>query len=131
MQEYPIFSDLKPIIRRRVMQIKEQMKGDVAVIALKGKLMGGPETMAIHSKVKELIESGVNKVVIDLGKVSWMNSTGLGALMSSMTSLRNADGDLKLTHVTDKVKSLFMITKLITIFDTFDTEEEAIASFEK
>ncbi|MBD3376441.1 anti-sigma factor antagonist [candidate division KSB1 bacterium] len=113
------------------MQIKEQMKGDVAVIALKGKLMGGPETMAIHTKVKELIESGVNKVVIDLGKVSWMNSTGLGALMSSMTSLRNADGDLKLTHVTDKVKSLFMITKLITIFDTFDTEEEAIASFEK
>ncbi len=113
------------------MQIKEQMKGDVAVIALKGKLMGGPETMAIHTKVKELIESGVNKVVIDLGKVSWMNSTGLGALMSSMTSLRNADGDLKLTRVTDKVKSLFMITKLITIFDTFDTEEEAIASFEK
>ncbi len=113
------------------MQIKEQMKGDVAVIALKGKLMGGPETMAIHTKVKELIESGVKKVVIDLGKVSWMNSTGLGALMSSMTSLRNADGDLKLTHVTDKVKSLFMITKLITIFDTFDTEEEAIASFEK
>ena len=113
------------------MQIKEQMKGDVAIIALKGKLMGGPETMAIHTKVKDLIESGVNKVVIDLGKVSWMNSTGLGALMSSMTSLRNADGDLKLTHVTDKVKSLFMITKLITIFDTFDTEEEAIASFEK
>ena len=113
------------------MPIKEQMMGDVAVIELKGKLMGGQETTAVHSKVKDLVANGVKKVVIDLAKVTWMNSTGLGALMGSMTSLRNADGDLKLCHVTDKVKSLFMITKLITIFDTFDSVEDAINAFEK
>jgi anti-sigma B factor antagonist len=112
------------------MQIKEQMKGDVAVIELKGKLMGGPETTAVHEKVKQLVEKGVTSVVIDLGKVTWMNSTGLGALMGSMTTLKSAKGDLKLSRVTDKVKSLFMITKLITIFDTFDTIEEAVQAFE-
>jgi anti-sigma B factor antagonist len=111
------------------MQIKEQMKDDVAVLELKGKLMGGPETMAIHEKIKELIGRGHNKVVINLSKVAWMNSTGLGALMSSLTSLKNADGDLKLVGVTEKVKSLLMVTKLITIFDHFDTEEQAIAAF--
>ncbi len=113
------------------MQIKEQMNGDVAVIELKGKLMGGAETMEIHEKVKELITKDINKVVIDLGKVSWMNSTGLGALMGSMTSLRNAEGDLKLARVTEKVKSLFMITKLITIFDTFESVDEAVEAFGK
>ncbi len=111
------------------MQIKEQIKDDVAVLELKGKLMGGPETMAIHEKIKELIGRGHNKVVINLSKVAWMNSTGLGALMSSLTSLKNADGDLKLVGVTEKVKSLLMVTKLITIFDHFDTEEQAIEAF--
>ena len=111
------------------MQIKEQMQGDIAIINLKGKLMGGPETQAIHEKVKELVENGIKKVVIDLGKVKWMNSSGLGALMGAMTTLRNAQGDLKLANVTDKVQSLFMITKLITIFETYNSVDEAVKSF--
>ena len=112
------------------MPLKEKMHGEVAVIELKGKLMGGNETMEVHDKIKELISKDVKKVVIDLGKVTWMNSTGLGALMGAMTSLRNAGGDLKLSRVTEKVKSLFMITKLITIFDTFDSVEDAVSAFE-
>lgn len=111
------------------MQIKEQMHGDIAVLELKGKLMGGPETTAIHDKVKELVGNKVNKIVIDLGKVKWMNSSGLGALMGSMTTTKNSGGDLKLAKVTEKVKSLFMITKLITIFETFESVDEAVASF--
>lgn len=111
------------------MQINEQMRGDVAIITLKGKLMGGPETMAIHDKIKELVGNNVKNVVIDLGKVKWMNSSGLGALMGAMTTLRNANGDLKLANVTDKVQSLFMITKLITIFQTFDGVDQAVNSF--
>ena len=113
------------------MPLKEQMQGEVAVIELKGKLMGGDETLEIHSKVKELISNGVSKVVIDLSKVTWMNSTGLGALMGSMTSLRNANGDLKLSNVAEKVMNLFVITKLVTIFDTFDSIEQAVAAFTK
>ncbi|MFQ5605026.1 MAG: STAS domain-containing protein [bacterium] len=111
------------------MQIKEQMHGEVAVLALKGKLMGGPETTAIHDKVKELVGNSVTKIVIDLGKVKWMNSSGLGALMGSMTTTKNAGGELKLANVTEKVKSLFMITKLITIFETFEGVDKAVKSF--
>jgi len=111
------------------MQINEQMKGDVAVISLKGKLMGGPETTAIHDKVKDLVDNDIKKVVIDLGKVKWMNSSGLGVLMGSMTTLKNSNGELKLANVTDKVKSLFMITKLITIFDTHESIDDAVGSF--
>ena len=103
------------------MQINEQRQGDVAILSLKGKLMGGPETQAVHAKVKELAENKVLKVVIDLGSVKWMNSSGLGAIMGSMTTLKNAGGELKLASVTEKVKSLFIITKLITIFDTYES----------
>ncbi|MFQ5638764.1 MAG: STAS domain-containing protein [bacterium] len=111
------------------MQIKEQMHGDVAVLELKGKLMGGPETAAIHEKVKDLVGNKVNKIVIDLGKVKWMNSSGLGALMGSLTTTKNSGGELKLAKVTEKVKSLFMITKLVTIFETFESIDEAVSSF--
>ncbi|MFQ5772455.1 MAG: STAS domain-containing protein, partial [bacterium] len=103
--------------------------GEVAVLALKGKLMGGPETTAIHQKVKDLVGNKVNKIVIDLGKVKWMNSSGLGALMGSLTTTKNAGGELKLANVTEKVKSLFMITKLVTIFETFEGVDKAIESF--
>lgn len=111
------------------MQINEQRQGDVAILTLKGKLMGGPETQAVHEKVKELAENKVLKVVIDLGNVKWMNSSGLGAVMGSMTTLKNAGGELKLANVTEKVQSLFIITKLITIFDTHNNVEEAVSSF--
>ncbi len=104
--------------------------GDVVVIKIKGKLMGGPETISIHEKVKEFISQNKLKVVIDLGGVKWMNSSGLGTMMGCLTSLKNANGDLKLSRVTEKVKSLFMITKLITIFETYDSPEEAVKAFQ-
>ncbi len=113
------------------MKIDVKEVGSVAVLKVGGNLMGGSETIAVHEKVKELIKGNKNKVVIDLSKVSWMNSSGLGTLMGCMTSLRNAKGELKLIGVADKVKNLFIITKLITLFETYDTEEEAIKSFQK
>jgi len=103
--------------------------GDVTVISVKGNLMGGPETVAVHEKVKELIDNNIKKIVIDLSKVKWMNSSGLGTMMGCLTSLKNAEGELKLSGVAEKVKSLFMMTKLITIFDTYDTVEEAVSAF--
>lgn len=111
------------------MAIKEEMKAGVSILEIKGKLMGGDETTEIHNRVKELVANGVTKVVIDLGKVSWMNSTGLGALMSSLTTVKNAEGELKIARATDKVKSLFMVTKLITIFDSYDSVDDALKSF--
>jgi len=113
------------------MPLKEKMIGDVVVIELKGDLMGGAETLELHDKVKELVGKKNTKVVADMGKVTWMNSTGLGALMGAMTSLRNAKGDLKLANVPDKIDNLLVITKLVTIFDIFDTVNEAVKEFQK
>ncbi len=103
--------------------------GDVTAIIVKGNLMGGPETISVHEKVKELIDQDVKKIVIDLSKVKWMNSSGLGTMMGCLTSLKNAGGELKICGVTEKVKSLFMMTKLITIFDTYDSVKEAVQAF--
>ena len=111
------------------MKIKEKIDGDVAVLTVSGNMMGGPETSALHDKVKSLLADGVKKVVIDLKGVKWMNSSGLGVLMACMTSLNNGEGKLKLSSVTEKVQSLLMITQLLRIFETFENAERAVASF--
>lgn len=111
------------------MKIKESIQGKVAVLAPSGNLMGGSDTQELHDHVKSLINDGIINVVIDLGKVKWMNSSGLGALIASMTSLKNVNGSLKLASITNKVNSLLMITQMIRIFETYATPERAVASF--
>jgi anti-sigma B factor antagonist len=111
------------------MAFKEEVHGDVYVLTIKGKLMGGSETTEIHDRVRELAQVGVKRVVLDLGGVKWMNSSGLGALMSSMTTIKNAGGDLRLSSVADKVESLLMITQLLKIFKTYSSIQEAVNSF--
>ena len=113
------------------MPLKEKMVGDVAVIQLFGKWMGGLETTELNDKVKDLIGKDQVKVVADMGKVTLMNNTGLGALMSAMTSLSNAKGGLKLANIPDNVQNLLGITKLVTIFDVLDTVDLAVAAFQK
>jgi len=111
------------------MSIKEKMSGDVAVLSISGKLMGGEETKAVHEKVKSLAAAGRKKLVIDLSKVKWLNSSGLGTLISCLSSVQKAQGSLKIAGATEKVNSLFMMTKLITVFDTYDTVEDAMVTF--
>jgi anti-sigma B factor antagonist len=111
------------------MATKEIIKDGVAILTLKGKLMGGPDTSALHDRVHSLIADGINHVVLDLSKVKWINSSGLGVLMASLTSLRNAGGDLKLANLARKIESLLLITKLITVFETYDSVNRAVASF--
>ncbi len=85
--------------------------------------------MALHEKVKSLGADRIKKVVIDLKDVKWMNSSGLGVLMACMTTLNNSSGKLKLASVTEKVKSLLVITQLMRIFDTYENAERAVAAF--
>jgi anti-sigma B factor antagonist len=113
------------------MAAKDIMKDGVAILELKGKLMGGPDPAALHDRVHNLIAKGINRVVIDMVEVKWMNSSGLGTLMASLTSLRNAGGDLKLANVSKKIESLLLITKLITVFETYNSVSRAAASFHK
>lgn len=111
------------------MQIKEQIEGDVVVLSLRGNLMGDPETSEFRDKVKDLVRDGFLKIVLDVSKIKWLNSSGLGALISALATVNNSGGDMRLANVTEKIKSLFMITQLIKVFKTFETAERAVASF--
>jgi anti-sigma B factor antagonist len=111
------------------MAVKEKIQGDVAILVISGKLMGGEETKEVHEKVKSLLADGLKKIVIDLSKVKWLNSSGLGILISCLTSITNGGGKLKIAGATEKVNSLLMITKLITVFDSYESADRAVATF--
>ncbi|MCK5375390.1 MAG: STAS domain-containing protein [Alphaproteobacteria bacterium] len=112
------------------MKIKEKIEMHVAVLTLSGKMMGGPETTALHDHIRGLISDGITKAVIDLGDVKWMNSSGMGVLMACTTTLNNSEGKLVLARVSEKVNSLLIITQLIKVFDTYETVERAVASLD-
>jgi len=100
------------------------------VITLKGNVMGGPDGAKLHDTLHELKEGGKTNVVVDLSKVKFMNSSGLGMLISAMTTMRNAGGDLRLAKVADRIQSLLVITKLITVFKHYESVEDAAKSYE-
>jgi len=104
---------------------------NTVIMTFKGKAMGGPAAADFHDEIKDLIEKEKTNVVADLSKVSFMNSSGLGILISALTSLRNAGGDLKICGASDRIESLLIVTKLITVFDHHKTLDEAIEAFQE
>ena len=111
------------------MKLSDREQDGVVILEPKGKIMGGPDASLLHDKLYEFIEQNKKRVVIDLSQVDWMNSTGLGILISGYTTLRNTDGELKLANVTDKIQSLLTITKLVTVFEAYESVDEAVRSF--
>ncbi len=110
------------------MKISTEVKSGVVLVSPKGNLMGAPETEDFRQVIKEHLDAGATKYVIDLSNVKWMNSLGLGALISAYTSVKNKEGVMVITNVSDKVKSVFMITQLIKVFQNYDTVDDAIAA---
>ncbi len=110
------------------MKISTDVRSGVVIVIPKGNLMGAPETEDFRKVIKEHLDAGATKFIIDLSNVKWMNSLGLGALISAYTSVKNKEGVMVITNVSDKVKSVFMITQLIKVFQNFDTVDEAIQS---
>ena len=111
------------------MKLSDREMNNIVILEPRGKIMGGPDASLLHDKLYELIENDKKRIVIDLAGVEWMNSTGLGILISSYTTLRNHQGELKLANVTDKIRSLLTITKLVTVFEAHDSVDEAVQSF--
>lgn len=101
------------------------------VIEFKGNVMGGPDAVSLNEKLHELIEDGKTNIVADLSKVKFMNSSGLGMLIGGLTTMRKAGGDLRIANATDKIESLLVITKLITVFKHFKSLDKAIESYSK
>jgi len=105
----------------------ESDKG-VVVLELSGKIMGGEETTMFHGKLHEYIQAGKRQFVIDLKNVEWMNSVGLGMLISALTTVKNSKGRLVLANITN-IESILTMTRLITVFEHFDSQASALKSF--
>lgn len=110
------------------MKFEDQLKGNVVILDVSGKIMGGEETTLFHGKIHEYIELNKKNFVVDLAKVDWMNSVGLGMLISALTTVKNSGGRLVLANIT-KIESILTITRLITVFEHYDSQDDAIKSF--
>jgi anti-sigma B factor antagonist len=113
------------------LKLDSRERDGVVILDLQGKLMGGPDADTFRKAIHSLIERGVRKVVVNLHDVMWVNSTGIGILISGYTTLRKVGGDLKLLHVSDRIQSILYVTKLNMIFKCFDDEETAVRSFDQ
>jgi len=113
------------------MKLSYQERDGIVILEPKGKILGGPDATTLKDQLQSLIDAGKTKVIIDLAEVDYMNSTGLGILISTLTTLKRAQGELKLANVTDKIQSLLTITKLVTVFDDFESVDEAVAAFSR
>lgn len=104
-------------------------KYNSVVITFKGNLMGGPDAEKFREKLHELIEKGKTQVIVDLGKVKFMNSSGLGILIGGLTTMKKAGGEFVICQADKKIESLLMVTQLINVFNHFRTLDEAVEYF--
>jgi anti-anti-sigma factor len=108
------------------MNLERHVVGDIHVLTPRKGLMGGDETRELSSAIQEIVATPAPKIVVDLGKVSFLNSTGLGALVAGHVSCKNRQGWFRVARTTKRIDNLFLITKLAFVFETFDTVEEAL-----
>ena len=111
------------------MKYTPRKEGDVVVIDLKGSLEGGPENFAIKDLIKEQINNGERRFLLNMDKVTWVNSTGIGIMTMVYTSIKSAGGEMKICNANEKISRVMIITKLLEVFDSYYQEEEALAAF--
>ena len=111
------------------MKINRRVRGDVVILELGGRLMGGPDSEALQKVIRELLTAGSRPVVIDLGHVGWVNSSGLGMLIAAFTTLKEAGGMLKLLNVSRRIEQILAVTKLNSIFEIHAEEDAVVGSF--
>jgi anti-sigma B factor antagonist len=111
------------------MQISERESGAVTILDLSGKVTLGDGDTLLKDKLHSLLHQGKKNVLLNLGDVSYVDSAGLGAIVAAYTTMTREGGALKLSNVTKKLQDLLSITKLLTVFETFDSEDEAVRSY--
>jgi len=102
---------------------------DMQILDCSGQITLGEGTMNIRNTVRDLVEAGEKKIVLNLADVNYIDSAGVGELVSTYTTVTNHGGQLKLLNLTKKIRQLLAITKLLTVFDVFDNEQSLIARF--
>lgn len=113
------------------LKISKLADGDVAVMEPKGELVGGEETDVLRSEIEKLSAEGNKKLVIDLGKTNYLNSTAIGVLIWAHAHYAKNSGEVKLANLNKSIKNIFVITKLTLVFDVHDSQLDAVASFAK
>lgn len=112
------------------LRITDRIVDGIAVLDLEGKIVLGEESNALREKIKSLLEAGTKKLLLNLERVSFIDSTGLGALVGAFTSAQSNSARLKLSNLSQKPRDLMQVTKLLTVFEVYNSEKDAIASFE-
>src|SRR5436309_1253720 len=111
------------------LNIKERQAGDVAILDLDGDVRMGDSATALRGAIRNLVAGGNLKILLNLAGVKYIDSSGIGELIANYTTVGRTKGQLKLMYLTDKVQDLLVITKLLTVFDVYDAESEALSSF--
>ena len=111
------------------MQIEERAVGDVMILDLKGKITLGEGDELLKDKINSLVNQGHKKIVLNLAGVPYIDSAGLGEVVRTYTTVSRQGGSLKLLNLTKRITDLLSITKLLTVFETFESEKDAVGSF--
>jgi anti-sigma B factor antagonist len=111
------------------MKIETRTVGDVRILDCSGKITLGEGTMAVRNTVRDILKSNGKKIILNLAEVNYIDSSGIGELVSTYSTVANNGGQLKLLNLTKKINELLAITKLLTVFQVFDNEQTALASF--
>ncbi len=111
------------------MKIEMRTVRDVRILDCSGKITLGEGTMAVRNTVRDILKENGKKIILNLADVNYIDSSGIGELVSTYTTVTNAGGQLKLLSLTKKIHELLQITKLLTVFQVFDSEEAAVNSF--
>jgi anti-sigma B factor antagonist len=111
------------------MKIEKRTVGDIIILDCSGKITLGEGTMTVRNTVRDILKNNGKKIILNLADVNYIDSSGIGELVSSYTTVTNSGGQLKLLNLTKKIQELLAITKLLTVFHVFEDEPAALASF--
>lgn len=111
------------------MEISDRTSGNVTIVDLSGKLNLGDATQRLHDKINSLLQQGRKNIVLNLGEVSSVDSGGLGELVRTLTTMQKQGGTLKVANLPKRIQDLLVMTRLVTIFDTYEDESAALKSF--
>jgi anti-sigma B factor antagonist len=112
------------------MKLEERESGDITIITVVGDItLSGGADVVLKDKIRSLLQQGRKKLLLDLGNVNYVDSAGLGQLVQSHVTAKNGGGSLKLLNLTKRLNDLLVLTRLVTVFDSYNTEAEALKSF--
>ena len=111
------------------LNISERQAGDITILDMDGKVTIGEGSVALRTAIRKLLGEGKKKILLNLGSVGYVDSSGIGELVSSFTAVNKEGGSLRLLNLTQKIQDLLAITKLLTVFDVYESEAEALSSY--